>query len=92
MSPANYHLLVRIVHLRVDDGGRDGAFEALDDAEFTDLGLSSGPEEVTVRRARPPDASFPDLPERFAAAVAERTGRRVTVSVEYVERARSDAG
>ena len=43
----------------------------------------SGGDSVTVTVNRPADGSYPQLPNKLADAIAEQTGRRVGVVVEY---------
>jgi uncharacterized hydrophobic protein (TIGR00341 family) len=43
------------------------------------------PQSVVVTLGVPPDASYPDLPERLATRIEVRTGQDLTVEVRYVQ-------
>jgi hypothetical protein len=48
--------------------------------------LVRGNDGVTVVVERPADEPYPDLADRIARALAERTGHRRAVEVKFVER------
>ncbi|WP_458210778.1 TIGR00341 family protein [Haladaptatus sp. NG-SE-30] len=55
-------------------------------SQFNDDLLSEQPQEVTVVVRRPPDKGYPHVSDRLERRISEKTGRRVAVSVEFVER------
>ncbi|WP_458189849.1 TIGR00341 family protein [Haladaptatus sp. NG-WS-4] len=54
--------------------------------QFNDDMLSNRPQEVTVVVRRPPDKDFPRLDDQPKERISAKTGRKVTVSVEFIER------
>jgi uncharacterized membrane protein len=55
-------------------------------AEFNQGILSNNPQEVTVVVKRPPDQNFPRVSKQLKNRISAKTGRHVTVSVEFVDR------
>lgn len=68
----------------------------LEEPSYTDLGLVSiryqysgpilglsGSPSVTVTVTKPPNASYPDLPDRLTERITDATGRDVSVQVRY---------
>jgi len=76
----------------------DVVTDTLDDDQFSGLAVEgvtieyvapgpfdSGPVQVSVVLARTTDRSFPDLPGLLDRRITERTGREVTVRINYVD-------
>ncbi|WP_266083356.1 TIGR00341 family protein [Haladaptatus caseinilyticus] len=55
-------------------------------AEFNQGILSNNPQEVTVVVKRPPGQNYPRVSEQLKNRISTKTGRQVTVSVEFVDR------
>ena len=58
--------------------------------QFTDGGVTDEDRRVSIVVSRPADAAYPELPDRLAERITDRTDTAVSVEIEHVERAWSD--